>query len=106
MCGGGRDASGPAAPAKESDLPMPQGRSTHVLPRLVALLAAAGLAACGAPSSGGKNNDVKAADVPEKPAKAVELNIIDVAGNLQLTQGMIDDFAKAHGDMASKVTTS
>jgi putative spermidine/putrescine transport system substrate-binding protein len=105
MCGDGRGAPGPAAPAKESDLPMQPGRSAHVLARLVALLAAAGLAACGAPGTGG-STEVKAADVPEKPAKAVELNIIDVAGDLQLTQGMIDDFAGAHPDMAGKVTTS
>jgi putative spermidine/putrescine transport system substrate-binding protein len=36
----------------------------------------------------------------------VTLNILDVAGNLQLTQGMIDDFVKANPDVVSKVTYS
>jgi putative spermidine/putrescine transport system substrate-binding protein len=85
---------------------MPPGRSTHVLPRLVALLAAAGLAACGAPSSGGGGPAPNASEVPDKPAKAVELNIIDVAGNLQLTEGMINDFKAAHPEMVGKLTTS
>jgi len=41
---------------------------------------------------------------PPKPKKAVTLNIIDVAGNLQLTQGMIDEFVKGHSDFIKKVT--
>ena len=44
--------------------------------------------------------------VPDKPASAVTLNILDVAGNLQLTQGMIDDFVEKHSDIVSKVTYS
>ncbi len=85
---------------------MSQGRRAQVLPRLVAALAAAGLAgtglaACGAPAGGGSSKELKAADVPQKPAKAVGLNIIDVAGDLQLTKGMIEDFVKAHPDVAS-----
>ncbi|WP_329475675.1 extracellular solute-binding protein [Kribbella sp. NBC_01484] len=34
------------------------------------------------------------------------LNILDVAGNLQLTQPMIDDFVQQHHDVISKVTYS
>ncbi|MEK8110339.1 extracellular solute-binding protein [Micromonospora sp. M12] len=34
------------------------------------------------------------------------LNILDVAGNLQLTQGMLDNFVKEHPDIVSRVTTS
>ncbi|WP_229795919.1 ABC transporter substrate-binding protein [Saccharothrix coeruleofusca] len=41
--------------------------------------------------------------MPDKPSQPVELNILDVAGNLQLTQGMIDDFAAQHPDVVSKV---
>ncbi|MCW3840756.1 extracellular solute-binding protein [Micromonospora yasonensis] len=44
--------------------------------------------------------------MPEKPAKAVTLNILDVAGNLQLTQGMIDEFVSKNPDIVSKVTYS
>ncbi|SES47083.1 putative spermidine/putrescine transport system substrate-binding protein [Pedococcus cremeus] len=63
------------------------------------------LAGCGAPSSpaaqaGGSG------EVPQKPSKPVTLNVLDVAGNLQLTQGMIDDFVKQHPDVISRVTYS
>jgi putative spermidine/putrescine transport system substrate-binding protein len=61
-------------------------------------------AACGSPSSGGGAKDVAPGDVPDKPKEAVTLNIIDVAGNLQLTQGMIDEFVKTHSDVVKKVT--
>ncbi len=69
-----------------------------------ALTVLAVTAACGAPSSGGSNQP--AGDAPDKPSKAVTLNILDVAGNLQLTQGMIDEFVKASPDVVAKVTYS
>ncbi|GAA1615159.1 MULTISPECIES: ABC transporter substrate-binding protein [Kribbella] len=72
-------------------------------------VAAAGLlallAGCGAPTPNKPAAD-SGGDVPDKPSKAVSLNILDVAGNLQLTQGMIDDFVKQHPDVISKVTYS
>ncbi len=64
-----------------------------------------GLLACGAPTPN-KPATESSGDVPDKPAKAVTLNVLDVAGNLQLTQGMIDDFVKQHSDVISKVTYS
>ncbi len=73
------------------------------------IVAAAGLiavlAACGAPTTNQSAGE-STGDVPDKPSKAVTLNILDVAGNLQLTQGMIDDFVKQHPDVISKVTYS
>ncbi|NUR08039.1 MAG: extracellular solute-binding protein [Nocardioidaceae bacterium] len=60
------------------------------------------VAACGAPT-----NDSKSAssdEVPQKPKSAVTLNILDIAGNLQLTKGMIENFKKANPDMVDKVT--
>jgi putative spermidine/putrescine transport system substrate-binding protein len=63
-------------------------------------------AACGAPSSPGGAGGDSNGEVPEKPAKAVTLNILDVAGNLQLTQGMIDEFVSKNADIISKVTYS
>jgi putative spermidine/putrescine transport system substrate-binding protein len=63
------------------------------------------LAACGAPTAGKPSAD-STGDVPDKPAKAVTLNVLDVAGDLQLTQGMIDEFVKQHSDVISKVTYS
>jgi putative spermidine/putrescine transport system substrate-binding protein len=73
------------------------------------LLLATGLAlvaaACGAPSSdGGGSSNLEPSSVPAKPKQPVTLNILDVAGNLQLTQGMIDNFVKANPDVVSKVT--
>jgi putative spermidine/putrescine transport system substrate-binding protein len=74
---------------------------------LIGGLAVAALAAtaCGAPG-GNTSAPTPAAAVPDKPTKPVTLNILDVAGNLQLTQGMLDDFTKQHSDIVSKVTTS
>jgi putative spermidine/putrescine transport system substrate-binding protein len=70
-----------------------------------ALVALSLIAACGAPDSGNEPSD-SGGTVPDKPAKAVTLNILDVAGNLQLTQPMIDDFVKSHSDIVSRVTYS
>jgi putative spermidine/putrescine transport system substrate-binding protein len=61
------------------------------------------LAACSPPDSGGGSTATDG-PVPEKPSKAVTLNVLDVAGNLQLTQGMIDDFVAKNGDVIEKVT--
>ncbi|MEV6412446.1 extracellular solute-binding protein [Kribbella sp. NPDC051718] len=72
---------------------------------IAAASALALLAACGAPTAGKPAADTTG-DVPDKPAKAVSLNILDVAGDLQLTQGMIDEFVKQHSDVISKVTYS
>jgi putative spermidine/putrescine transport system substrate-binding protein len=61
------------------------------------------ITACGAPGGdGGVDSSPKS--VPAKPSKAVNLNILDVAGDLALTQGMIDDFVRQNPDVVSKVT--
>jgi len=72
-----------------------------------ALLAGA-LAACGAPSTPGSSagDSSGSTGVPDKPAHPVTLNILDVAGNLQLTQGMIDEFVSKNPDVISKVNYS
>jgi putative spermidine/putrescine transport system substrate-binding protein len=72
--------------------------------RLAGLAALALLVGCGAPDSGGTPDSGGA--VPAKPASAVTLNILDVAGNLQLTQAMIDEYVQEHGDVVEKVTYS
>ena len=61
--------------------------------------------ACSAPGAGGPAPEVTG-DVPAKPASPVTLNILDVAGNLQLTQGMIDEFVAQHQDVVKEVTYS
>jgi putative spermidine/putrescine transport system substrate-binding protein len=62
------------------------------------------IAACGAPDSGGDGSSN--GEVPSEPSAAVKLNILDVAGNLQLTQGMIDSFVEENPDIVSSVTYS
>jgi putative spermidine/putrescine transport system substrate-binding protein len=75
-------------------------RTPRSLLALSTLLVAA--IACGAPES--KAPASAPSTVPDKPSKPVELNILDIAGNLQLTQGMIEDFQKNNPDIVSKVT--
>ncbi|GLY95319.1 extracellular solute-binding protein [Actinoplanes sp. NBRC 103695] len=64
------------------------------------------IAGCGAPDAPSGSSGATDGPVPAEPAKAVTLNILDVAGNLQLTQGMIDDFVKRNGDQIDRVTYS
>jgi ABC-type uncharacterized transport system YnjBCD substrate-binding protein len=74
---------------------------------VLASFAAAALvtSACGAPSAN-NTTSVAASDVPTTPAKPVTLNILDIAGNLQLTKGMIENFAKAHPEIVAGVNYS
>jgi putative spermidine/putrescine transport system substrate-binding protein len=74
-------------------------RTTKSTLAFTAVLVAA--LACGAPETKAPAN--APSSVPDKPSAPVELNILDVAGNLQLTQGMIDDFVAQHPDIVSKV---
>ena len=74
-------------------------RTTKSTLAFTAVLVAA--LACGAPETKAPAN--APSTVPDKPSAPVELNILDVAGNLQLTQGMIDEFVSTHPDIVSKV---
>ncbi|MFI1395535.1 ABC transporter substrate-binding protein [Streptomyces sp. NPDC020681] len=74
---------------------------------LAGLLLAVAAAGCGAPDSGSsESKDKSPQQIPAKPSKPVTLDILDVAGNLQLTQGMIDEFVEKHPDIIGKVTYS
>jgi putative spermidine/putrescine transport system substrate-binding protein len=75
---------------------------------LLTTLAAAALVAagCSAPSTGGGASAGPSSNIPDKPSSPVSLNVLDVAGNAQLTQGIFDDFVKAHPDIVSKYTIS
>src|SRR4051794_31726743 len=44
-----------------------------------------------------------AATAPAMPASPVALNVIDVGGQLQLTQGAMDAYAKANPKLVSKI---
>ena len=64
------------------------------------------LTACSAPDKPGGSGGKTDGPVPGKPGSAITLNILDVAGDLQLTQGMIDEFAGRNKDQITKVTYS
>ena len=51
-----------------------------------------------------QRRSLSAGSVPDKPSKAVTLNILDVAGNKQLTGDIFDQFAQDHPDVISSVT--
>ena len=72
----------------------------RILPALGVVLIAA--LACGAPEENAPAANAPSS-VPEKPSAPVELNVLDVAGNLQLTQGMIDEFVQKNPDIVSAV---
>nr|WTA70151.1 extracellular solute-binding protein [Micromonospora sp. NBC_00855] len=65
-----------------------------------------GAVGCGAPEAPGDTKGDTTGEVPQRPGKAVTLNVLDVAGNLQLTQGMIDEFVSKNPDVISRVTYS
>nr|WP_062339385.1 extracellular solute-binding protein [Herbidospora sakaeratensis] len=77
---------------------------TYRHPFLAVAAAAALLTAACAPPDGGALPGQTGGPVPEKPASPVNINILDVAGNLQLTQGMIEEFAEKNKDVVSRVT--
>lgn len=84
--------------------------------RWLGLSLAAGLvvSACGAPNgssgtspsagSGASAGTSPSAGTGGSPAAPVTINILDVAGNLQLTQGMIDNFKEANPTIVANIT--
>jgi len=78
---------------------------------LLATMAAAALVAAGCTTpnnnNGGGASVGPSDNLPSKPSQPIaNLNILDVAGNAQLTQGIFDDFTKSHSDIIQKVTIS
>lgn len=74
--------------------------------QMLSVFAAAALIAvgCGAPGSDAGSEPLSTSDVPDAPSEAVTLNILDVAGNKQLTEGIFNDFVSEHPDVVSGVT--
>jgi putative spermidine/putrescine transport system substrate-binding protein len=64
------------------------------------------IAACGAPSGPTTASSSAPASLTATPSKPVTLNILDVAGNLQLTQPAIDAFKSQHPEIVAGITTS
>jgi putative spermidine/putrescine transport system substrate-binding protein len=72
---------------------------------IAALAAVTLVTACGAPDSGSSaTGTVSPGSIPDKPSKPVTLDILDVAGNLQLTQKAIDEFVEKNPDIVAKVS--
>ena len=72
---------------------------------IAALAAVTLVTACGAPDSGSApTSTVSPGSIPDKPAKPVTLDILDVAGDLQLTQKAIDEFVEKNPDIVAKVS--
>ena len=71
--------------------------------RTAAVIVMLSAAACGAPNSGGSTKLTQPASPPPLPKSPVTLNVVDVAGDLQESQGMIEDFARANPKLVSHV---
>lgn len=63
-------------------------------------------AACGAPGGGSAASLNQPASPPPLPKSPVTLNVVDVAGDLQESQGMIQDFVRANPKLVSHVNFS
>jgi putative spermidine/putrescine transport system substrate-binding protein len=78
--------------------------------RRYAWLLAAALVMAGCSAPGPATNPAPApaagAPVPDKPSSPQTLNVVDVAGNLQLTQGILDNFQKEHPEIVSRIVVS
>jgi putative spermidine/putrescine transport system substrate-binding protein len=64
----------------------------------------AALVSCGSPGAGPKGAAEPAAADVRLPDKPVTLNIVDVAGNLQLTQQIFEKYKAQHPRLVNKVT--
>jgi putative spermidine/putrescine transport system substrate-binding protein len=72
--------------------------------RTAAVIVMLSAAACGAPNSGGSAKSLaQPASPPPLPKSPVTLNVVDVAGDLQESQGMIEDFVRANPKLVSHV---
>ena len=62
------------------------------------------VAGCGGvPTPNGNAPSAAPAKIPPLPSSPIELNILDVAGGQQLTQGMFDNYLATHSKYVSKI---
>src|SRR3989442_10079500 len=73
------------------------GRESMVHHRSLAAALAGGLAALGAAAA-------VHAELPPLPKSPVAINIVDIAGNLALTQKAIEKYRAAHPELVSRFT--
>src|SRR5690606_34909696 len=83
-------------------------RTSKKAAALVGVAALTLLTACTPPAPPGGEGGAAAvtdpADVPETPSEPVTLNILDVAGNQRLTEGMVEEFVENNPDVIESVT--
>ena len=80
-----------------------QGKTTIGRALAAGLVVGLIVGACGSPTSSATSSSGAGASAGTGP---VTLNILDVAGNLQLTKGMIENFKAAHPEVVNNVTYS
>ena len=80
-------------------------RARPRIPLLAGLVLALATAACGGlPTPNSNAPTAQPSKAPSLPTSPIELNVIDVAGGQQLTQGMFDDYRASHPNVVSKIT--
>jgi putative spermidine/putrescine transport system substrate-binding protein len=92
-----------------SRIRLPRSPGAGLAPRsraaTASLLIAAGIVtSCGAPTSGRANTADPAPGEVKPPSSPVTLNIVDVAGNLQLTQQVFENYKASHGKLVNRIT--
>lgn len=80
-----------------------QGKRTIGRALAVGLVVGLIVGACGSPATSATTSSGTGAGAGKGP---VTLNILDIAGNLQLTKAMIENFKAAHSDVVGNVTYS
>ena len=85
------------------------GRTRRWAATVAAMAAALALGACGegpggGGGGGGEGVETAPAKAPKMPDSPVTLNVLDVAGNLQLTKGAIEKYKEENPKAARRVT--
>ncbi|NJC70801.1 extracellular solute-binding protein [Planosporangium thailandense] len=90
--------------------PARRGRARAVTAALSVALAASALTATGCtwsePAKKARPAPTTGAAVPDKPSKPQTLKVLDLAGDLQLTQGILDNFQKEHPEVVTRIVTA
>lgn len=88
----------------------PVGHVRAVVAALAAALVAAALAATGCtasePPKAARRVPTTGAAVPDKPSQPQTLKVLDLAGDLQLTQRILDNFQKEHPEVVTRIVTA
>ncbi len=94
------------SPRSAQGSPLNLDRRTLLLGLAAGTAGPAALAACSAPSTATVSNSAPPSTLAATPSSPVTLNILDVAGNLQLTKPMIEAFKSANPHIVGSVSYS